>query len=113
MTERKLEVLEEILVWIRAASYESIKKGIMAEFEESKCGPEVRLAFQLLDGTRGQSEIVAKCREVFPEGKVSARSLSRWTTAWERRGWVAREKRVARRLFDLTDFGIEIPESSA
>jgi len=111
--ERVVEVLEEILVWIRASSYGRVRDGILAEFVESKCGPEVRLAYQLMDGTRSRSEILDACRRAFPEGKVSERSLSRWTTAWERRGWVGRENRTARRLFSLADFGIEVPEAAS
>jgi len=105
-----VEILKEMLVWMRAGSFDSVKKAFLDELGSETSKPEQRLAYELLDGARSQKDVIALCRRAIPGCKISPATLSRWVGGWERRGWVERSGMVSRRLFSLGDFGIEVPE---
>lgn len=109
MLEREtLNVLEEILIWTRASSFPNVKRLIQEAFSASR--PEERLAFELLDGTNKQGEIVKICKEALgPESKISPGALSTWISRWERMGLVMKKEGKNIRCFSLIDFGIDVP----
>ena len=67
-------------------------------------------AFELLDGTRKQGEIVGICKKSLGrECKISPGALSTWIMKWERMGLISKKDGKNIRCFSLVDFGIDVP----
>ena len=111
-TERPVEItvlqdiaasLRELVTWTRVMAYPSVKELLETTLDSD----EKRLVYHLLDGER-------TTRQIQDESGVNIRYVSEWGQDWERVG-LARVTRVSsrrkrrRRLFDLADFGIDIP----
>lgn len=96
-------LLKEILIWTKVGMYASVKNLIISEFEEAN--DEKKVAFELLDGERSQSEIVDYCKDKIPDAKISNASLSIWTKTWEKIGLVERNGSKISKNFSLLDFG--------
>ena len=109
MLEKKmLNALEELLVWTKASSFPNVKRLIQEVFSSSR--PEERLAYELLDGTKKQGEIVKVCKIALgPESKISSPTLSIWVSKWEKMGLVIKKEGRNIRCFSLIDFGIDVP----
>ena len=98
-----ISILKEMLVWTKVGMYSSVKDLILSEFLEAK--PETKLAYELLDGHRSQSEIVEYCKKNIKDPKISNASLSRWTKSWENLGLLEKNGNTIKKNFSLLDFG--------
>lgn len=91
-----LEVLVDIRNWIRAASYEPVKKRLEAALPDAK----TRMAYQMLDGAASMEQVRIAC-------KMSPNALLALANRCEAMGLIgvnSDRKRV--RLFDLANFGL-------
>lgn len=100
--KRILELLEEMLKWIRVTNIPQVKKLLLGLLQSD----EEKLAYHHSNG--GSSRKVAKL------AGVSHVDVTKWWKVWIRAGIaqplsVQRGER-ARRIFALEDFGIEIPQ---
>jgi hypothetical protein len=96
--------LEQLTIWTRATGYASVKRTLETTLDTD----EKRRVYAALDGQRGVEEI----QELTG---VNVRYVSEWGQAWERLGIVvpSRTSQVRgrrERVFDLQDFGLEIPD---
>ncbi|MCX8178198.1 MAG: hypothetical protein N3F10_07940, partial [Candidatus Bathyarchaeota archaeon] len=96
-----IEILTEILKWIKVTSIPQVKKLLL----ELLPSDEEKLAYQYSDGRTSQ--------EVSQLASVSYITITRWWKNWIRAG-VAEPISVkggerAKRIFSLDEFGIEIP----
>ena len=96
-----IEILKEILKWIKVTSIPHVKKLLL----ELLPSDEERLAYQYSDGRTS--------REVSRLAGVSHITITRWWKTWIIAG-IAETIDVkggerARRVFSLEDFGIEVP----
>lgn len=101
--EQIKNILEEMLVWTKAGMYSSVSSLIMSEFENTR--DEKKLAYELLDGDRSQSEIVGICKNEFgSDAQVSTSSLSNWVNSWEKLGLIKKYGISVTKNFSLLDF---------
>jgi hypothetical protein len=106
---RIIKVLEEILMWTKVGMYPTVERMLQSQFKSAR--PEERLAFELLDGTRSQKDVVAISKKSIPEAKISPAALSAWVAKWEKLGLVRKNGNMVTRLFSLRDFGIDVPQA--
>ena len=98
--DRIIELLEEMLKWIKVTSIPQVKKLLL----EILPSDEEKRAYHHSDGR--------KSREVAKFARVGHVAVAKWWKTWIRAGIaksvsVKRGKR-ARRIFSLEDFGIEV-----
>lgn len=105
--EKLLEVLVDIRNWIRAAARGPVKTSLEAALPDLK----LRMAYQMLDGSRSMEQVRIAC-------KMSPNALVVLANRCAAMGLMEinqDKKRV--RLFDLTDFGLiensDVPELEA
>ena len=96
--------LRELVAWTRVIAYPTVKQTLETVLDSD----EKRLVYHLTDGQRGVKEIQRLT-------SVNARYISEWGQEWERIGIVGRSRVSSvggrrQRAFDLTGFGLEIPE---
>jgi hypothetical protein len=95
-SHESVAVLKEMLNWIRAGSFRSVKSLL----EEALPDDKSRKAFQLLDGPRSTEQVRIAC-------KMSPNVLVALTQRCISMGLMEiREDKKRSRLFDLTDFGM-------
>ncbi len=94
--------LDELVKWTRVMSYPSVKQVLETVLDTD----EKRLVYHLLDGTKTVTAIQQLTG-------VNVRYISEWGQEWERIGIAESSiERKGRRqkLFDITMFGIPIPD---
>ena len=102
-----VDSLRELVTWARVIGYPTVKQTLDTILDSD----EKRLVYHLTDGQRGVKEIQRLTG-------VNVRYISEWGQEWERIGIVG-PSRVSsirgrrQRVFDLADFGFEIPEVSS
>lgn len=106
--ERIVELLEEILLWTKLGTYPSVETVMKSQFEKS--APEERLAYELLDGTKSQKDVIEICKKSIEEAKISPATLSRLVTKWEKLGLMKKDGYTFTHRFSLSDFNIEVPK---
>lgn len=100
--DRMIELLEDMLKWIKVTSIPQVKKLLLDTLPSDK----EKIAYHFSDGERNRQE-VAKF------AGVSTGTISNWWKIWVRVG-IAESIGVkggerAKRIFSLEDFGIETP----
>lgn len=100
--DRMIELLEELVKWIKVTSIPTVKELLLKILES----PEERVAYQSSDGER-------TTRSVGDIANVGHYKIADWWRAWIKAGIaepvsVQRGER-AKRIFSLDDFGIEVP----
>jgi hypothetical protein len=102
--DRTIELLEELIKWTKVTSIPHVKKLL----EEILTSPEEKVAYESSDGKPSQ-EIAALANVSFP-------TVTIWWKKWIKAGLAepisSRGGQRAKRLFSLTDFGIEVPKLS-
>ena len=101
--DRMIELLEEMLTWIKVTSIPQVKELLLDILPSDK----EKIAYHFSDGERGSQE-VAKL------AGVSHGAVANWWKKWARAG-VAEMLSVkggerAKRIFSLEDFGIEVQQ---
>jgi hypothetical protein len=100
MPDDSLAVLKEILNWTRAASFRSVKALLQEALPDLKS----RTAFQMFDGTKSMDQVRIAC-------KMSPNGLGALTQKCVAMGLMeVKEDKRRVRLFDLDDFGLNVPE---
>jgi hypothetical protein len=99
--DREIEILEEILRWIKVTSIPQVKKLLLDLLQSD----EEKIAYHRSNGRSS--------REVARFAGVRHGAIAKWWKIWIRAGIaesisVRRGKR-AKRIFSLEDFGIEVP----
>lgn len=98
----QIEILKEILKWIKFAGAKEVKNVILAALDTE----QKRLVYHLSDGDNGSVEIAKSAG-------ISDTTVRRYWTSWARQGIVeplkVRGGERYRKSFELEDFGIEIP----
>jgi hypothetical protein len=101
--ERMIELLEEMLKWMKVTSIPQVKNLLLDILPSDK----EKIAYQHSDGQ--DSEKVAQFTG------VGHATISRWWKTWIRAGIAdsvsARGGERARHAFSLEDFGIEVPQT--
>jgi hypothetical protein len=105
LLEQIAQLLEELVAWTRVMAYPSVKEILETALDTD----QKRLIYHLFDGTR-------TLRSIQQLTGVNTRFISEWGREWEKIGIVESEamsggKGRRRGLFDLSTFGITIPES--
>jgi hypothetical protein len=100
--DRMIELLEELVKWIKVTSIPRVKELLLKILES----PEERVAYQSSDGER-------TARSVGDIANVGHYKIADWWKTWIKAGIaepvsVQRGER-AKRIFSLDDFGIEVP----
>lgn len=103
--DQKIEILQEILSWIRFLGLKEVKEILTNELDDNK----KKLIYHLSDGNKGSTEIGKIA-------KVSHRTVSDHWTSWAPLR-IVEPIRVQgggryKKVFELEDFGIPIPESN-
>lgn len=102
--DRTIELLEELVKWAKVTSIPHVKKLL----EEILTSPEEKVAYESSDGKPSQ--------EIAALAKISFHTVTVWWKKWIKVGLAepipSRGGQRAKRLFSLTDFGIEVPELS-
>jgi hypothetical protein len=102
MLQKNQESLEQILVWMKIAGFEKLKKVLEVTLDS----PQKKVVYQLSDG-RSNKEIVTV-------SEVSAGAVSGYWKAWKNLGLMKTQKVMGGersvRLFDLEDLEIEVPK---
>ena len=98
------KLLREILKWIKFAGMKAVKEVLNSALDTD----QKKLAYQLSDGDSGMTE-VCKATEI-----ASTSTISRYWKSWQKLGLgesisVKGGERF-KRVFDLEDFGIEVPQ---
>jgi hypothetical protein len=103
MLQKGNELLEEATIWLRAGSYDKVKKLLQDTLDT----PEKKLAYHSSDGKT--------TREVGVICNVDFTTIAKYWKAWYKAGLMKSipvkgggERNI--RNFDLKDFGIEIPK---
>jgi hypothetical protein len=100
--DRTIEILEEMLKWIKVASIPQVKKLLLDILPSDK----EKIAYHFSDGEHGSQE-VEKLAD------VSYVTVTKWWKIWARAGIAVmvgvRGGERAKRTFSLEDFGIEVP----
>jgi len=100
--DRMVELFEELVRWTRVTSIPQVKKLL----EEILPSPEEKVAYESSDGKSSQ--------EVAKLANISYATVTVWWKKWIKAGIAeaisAKGGQRAKRIFSLTDFGIEIPE---
>jgi hypothetical protein len=100
--DRMIELLEEMLKWIKVTSIPHVKKLLL----EILPSDEEKIAYHYSDGCG--SKAVAKF------AGVSYVTVTKWWKIWGRAGLAemmsAKGGERAKRIFSLDDFGIEVPK---
>lgn len=96
--------LRELVAWTRVMGYPVVRQML----EKVLDSDEKRLVYHLTDGRRS-------IREIQDMTGVNVRHVSEWGQEWERIGivessHVSSVKGRRQRVFNLTDFGFQIPE---
>jgi hypothetical protein len=104
--DEQTRLLREILKWIRFSGLREVKSVLTSVLDD----PQKLLAYHLSDGSRGTIEIGEAT------GIRSTATITRYWQTWKQLGLgesiSVRGGDRFRRLFDLTDFGIVVPESN-
>jgi hypothetical protein len=99
-----IEILEEMLKWIKVTSIPQVKKLLLDILPSDK----ERIAYHFSDGEHGSQEVAQFAG-------VSFGTITRWWKTWIRAGIAesvgAKGGERARRVFSLEDFGMEMPEA--
>lgn len=99
--ERIIELLEELVKWIKVTSIPEVRTLL----EETLADSKEKIAYQASDGR--------KSKEVAKLANVSYVTVTKWWKKWTKAGIAvpisAKGGERARRVFSLEDFGIEIP----
>lgn len=97
-----LNVLIDIRNWIRAASYEPVRRQLEAALPDAKS----RAAYQMLDGSASIEQVRIAC-------KMSPNAVLALANRCESMGLMdINNDRKRIRLFDLTNFGLLEPKSA-
>jgi len=101
--DRMIELLEEMLKWMKVTSTPQVKKSLLDILPSDR----EKIAYHFSDGGRGSQE-VAKFAD------VNYTTVTIWWKKWARAG-IAEMVSVkggqrAKHSFSLEDFGIEVPE---
>jgi len=97
--------LHELVTWTRVMGYPAVREML----EKVLDSDEKRLVYHLTDGRRSM-------REIQEMTGVNVRYVSTWGQEWERIG-IVESSRVSsvkgrrQRVFNLADFGFQIPEA--
>jgi len=100
--DRMIELLEELVKWIKVANIPSVKQLLLDTLQK----PEQKIAYHASDGKT--------TKEVAKVANVSNFTISKWWENWTKVG-IAEAVSVrgggkrAIRSFSLDDFGIEVP----
>jgi len=98
-----LKTLEEIRKWLRFSGWTNVKEVLIDTLDE----PEKIVAYSLTDGD-------TSIRNIRDKTGMSFGAIQNWWKIWAQVGIVetfeAGRGTRARALFNLEDFGIEIPE---
>jgi predicted HTH transcriptional regulator len=98
--DRTVELLEELVKWTRVTSIPHVKQLL----SEILASPEEKIAYQSSNGKRTS-------RQVAKQANVSQKTVSLWWKKWIKAGIAepvsARRGKRAKRLFSLSDFGID------
>lgn len=101
--EEIASILREILKWTKFAGLKEVKNVLEAALDTD----QKLLVYHLSDGDKGMVEIGKKAG-------VSKTTVSRYWSTWARLGIVesikVRGGERSKKVFDLEDFGITIPE---
>lgn len=101
--QREIELLEELVKWIRVTSISQVKKILEDNLET----PNEKITYQASDGVTSQGKIADLAN-------VNQSRISEWGKVWIRNGIAkavsAKGGQRAVRLFSLEDFGIEVPD---
>jgi hypothetical protein len=99
--DRIIELLEEMLKWIKVTSIPQVKKLLLDILSSDK----EKIAYHYSDGR--------DCRAVAKLAGVHHGTVATWWKRWTRAGIAepmgAKRGERARRIFSLEDFGIEVP----
>lgn len=103
--DKKIEILQEILHWMRFLGLKEVKEILAKELDTDK----KKLIYHLSDGERGSTEIGKIA-------KVAHRTVSDYWASWAPLR-IVEPIRVQgggryKKVFELEDFGIPIPESN-
>jgi len=96
MAARQLEVAEEQLRWVRAASMPQVRETVAKALNTT----QLREAYELCDGTRKSNGVAA-------EVGISKQAFSAWTRRWRNLGIAYEvEGRRIRHLISLAELGL-------
>lgn len=100
------ESLHELVTWTRVIGYPTVKQILETVLDSD----EKRLVYHLTDGQRTIAEVQKLTG-------VNARFISEWGQEWERIGiaeqsYVSKTRGRRQRVFDLSAFGIPIPDQA-
>ena len=102
-TSEDIEILREILKWIKFAGAKEVKNVLLATLDSE----QKRLIYHLSDGNRGSMEIAKT-------SGTSDTTVRRHWASWARQGIVeslrVRGGERYKKSFELEDFGIEVPQ---
>jgi hypothetical protein len=102
-TNEQIEILREILKWIKFAGAKEVKNVLLTTLDTE----QKRLIFHLSDGNRGTLEIAKVAG-------TSDTTVRRYWASWARQGIVeslkVRGGERYKKSFELEDFGIEVPQ---
>lgn len=107
--DRVVELLEQLVTWIKAGLYGNVSALIEEQFEEVQPRPEQRLAYHLCEDHTYQ-EIIDVCRASLDDPRISSGALSSWVNSWENVGLISRRGRAVQKHFSLEDFGLDVPD---
>jgi hypothetical protein len=100
--DRTIELLEELVKWTRVTSIPHVKQLL----EEILTSPEEKVAYESSDGRPSQ--------EIAVLANISFHTVTVWWKKWIKVGLAepisSRGGQRAKRLFSLTDFGIDVPQ---
>lgn len=100
--DRMVELLGELVRWTRVTSIPQVKKLL----EEVLPNPEEKVAYESSDGKSSQ--------EVAKLANISYVTVTVWWKKWIKAGIAeatpSKGGQRTKRVFSLTDFGIEVPE---
>jgi len=95
--------LDEILVWQKISGSAKVRELLISALGT----PEKKLVYHLSDGK--------STKEIVDASKVSAGAISGYWKSWKNLGLMRIQKVTGGersiRIFDLTDFGIEVPKN--
>src|SRR6266850_5695852 len=102
--EKELQVLQEILKWIKFSGMKEVKAALESILDT----PQKRLAYQLSDGEHTQEQVKTSA------GIKGDQMISDLWKGWPRSGLgesveIRKGAKRFKRSFDLDDFGIEYP----
>lgn len=104
------DALQEIASILKILTFSQVKESLERILPENNLAK--RLAYELLDKDRPQSEIAMIVKRSLPKSKTTQSTISKWCSSWEKLGLVRKDSKDNYiKCFSLSDYDINVPRA--